>query len=234
MAPTTTTKAATTKTKAPSKKEKIFHPNSRKADQLNRKHVRKAKLGNQASNRVKRKSSRADLYGFFYHALPEEGELTLDDLHDIVCDAWLTRYDAEIEEEQAARRKGRPKSVKQQKLEDLKLRESEEYRTGMEVLDLTHPENVALLRKWDQIETAYIQMLRFIRINSVNRDVVIVSRPGKHHDLVPTKEHPAGPRGLNDTAMDVEPASPASSPAPLLLEPASRFSSTIMSMDGPA
>lgn len=75
-----------------------------------------------------------DLYGFFYHALPEEGELTLDEMHDIIRDVWLTRHDAEIEEEKAARRKGRPKSVKQQKLEDLKLREFEEYRTGMGTL----------------------------------------------------------------------------------------------------
>ncbi|VDB87972.1 unnamed protein product [Peniophora sp. CBMAI 1063] len=234
MAPTTTTKATTSKTKAPSKKEKIFHPNSRKADQLNRKQTRKAKLESQASNRVKKNSSRTDLYGFFYHALPEEGELTLDELHDLIRDVWLTRHDVEIEEEQAARRKGRPKSVKQQKLEDLKLRESEEYRTGMEVLDLTHPENVALLRKWDQIEYAYIQILRFIRINSVNRDIVLVSRPGKHHSLVPTKEHPADPQNASDAAMDVEPSDSASSPPPLLMDPASRFSSTIMSMDGPA
>ena len=103
-----------------------------------------------------------------------------------------------------------------------------------EVLDLTHPENVALLRKWDQIEYAYIQMLRFIRINSVNRDVVLVSRPGKHHTLVPTKEHPVAPQDANDAAMDVEPAEITPSPLPLLSEPASRFASTIMSMDGPA
>ena len=103
-----------------------------------------------------------------------------------------------------------------------------------EVLDLTHPENVALLRKWDQIEYAYIQMLRFIRINSVNRDVVLVSRPGKHHTLVTTKEHPVALPDANDAAMDIEPADLTSSSPPLLSEPASRFASTIMSMDGPA
>ena len=55
----------------------------------------------------------------------------MEELHDLINDVWLTRHDGDIEEEQAARRKGRPKSVKQQKLEDLKLREAEEYRTGM-------------------------------------------------------------------------------------------------------
>lgn len=90
------------------------------------------------------------------------------------------------------------------------------------------------MRRWDQIEYAYIEMLRFIRINSVKRDVVIVSRPGKHHTLVPTKEHPADPRDVDSEAMDVETADPIPSPPPLLMEPTSRFASTIMSMDGPA
>lgn len=63
--------------------------------------------------------------------MPEEGVLTLEELHHIIGDVWLTRFDEDLEEEKAARRKGRPKSAKETKLEDLKLRESEEYRTGM-------------------------------------------------------------------------------------------------------
>jgi translation machinery-associated protein 16 len=72
-----------------------------------------------------------DFFGFFYHALPQEDVLPLPDLHAIIREVWLARHDPEIAEEQAARRKGRPKSVKQQKLEELKLRETDEYRTGM-------------------------------------------------------------------------------------------------------
>ena len=83
--------------------------------------------------------STADFYGFFFHAIPEEQQvepgigtvLTLPELHELVSDVWLTRHDAELEEERAARRKGRPKSAKEQKLEEVKLREAEEYRTGM-------------------------------------------------------------------------------------------------------
>lgn len=71
------------------------------------------------------------MFGFFYHSLPEEGVLTLDELHSLVRDLWMTRHDAELEEERAARRKGRPKSVKEQKLEEIKRSEAEEYRTGM-------------------------------------------------------------------------------------------------------
>jgi len=63
--------------------------------------------------------------------MPEEGVLTLEELHHIIGNVWLTRFNEELEEEKAARRKGRPKSSREVYLEDLKLREAEEYRTGM-------------------------------------------------------------------------------------------------------
>ena len=71
-----------------------------------------------------------DVFGFFYLALPPEGELTLDELHLIVRDIWLPRHDTDLEQERAKRRKGRPKSTKEMQIEELKIREAEEYRTG--------------------------------------------------------------------------------------------------------
>lgn len=156
MAPTKTGKAAPV---AKPKKEKINHPASRKAGQLARNSLRKGKLGNLASkSRQKQHSLGAyhlssseavtdihafivDVYGFFYHAMPEDGSvLTLEALHSLVRDIWLTRHDLELEEERAARRKGRPKSVKEAKLEDINAREMDEYRTGMGTLSYRfHP-----------------------------------------------------------------------------------------------
>lgn len=77
------------------------------------------------------------MYGFFYHAIPEEGVLTLEELHQIIREVWLMRFDEELEQEKATRRKGRPKSAKEVKLEELKLREAEEYRTGMGKFPIT-------------------------------------------------------------------------------------------------
>jgi translation machinery-associated protein 16 len=57
--------------------------------------------------------------------------LTLEELHHIIREIWLTRFDEELEQEKAARRKGRPKSAKETRLEASKAREAEEYRTGM-------------------------------------------------------------------------------------------------------
>ncbi|KAH9479455.1 Translation machinery-associated protein 16 [Psilocybe cubensis] len=180
MAPASTSKAAAATKKV--KKEKLFHPASRKAGQLARHALRKGKL--------------VDLYGFFYHAVPEEGVLTLEELHHIISDVWLTRFDEELEAERSARRKGRPKSAKEMKLEELKLREAEIYRTGMEVIDLTHPPTVELFRRWDQKEVAFIQLLRFIRIFSTDPQLALVSRPGKHLSITV-------PPPVPDDAMDL-------------------------------
>ncbi|KAJ3889273.1 hypothetical protein GG344DRAFT_67262 [Lentinula edodes] len=183
MAPSKTGKSST---KA-SKKEKVFHPQSRKADQLSRKALRKDKLVSLVSSRNKKHDILADFYGFFYHSTPAEGTLTLEELHSLIADVWLKRHDEELETERAARRKGRPKSVKESKLEELILRESEQYRTGFEVIDLTHPENVTLFRTWNQKEVPFIDLLRFIRICSASPNTFVVSRPGKHYSI--TKDH---------------------------------------------
>ena len=131
---------------AKSKKEKIYHPQSRKAEQLVRKAHRKERLGNIATNRSKKNSAlgqcanlnlsnhtahtgTADFYAFFYNQLPTNGALTLEQLHSALKN-WLGRHDQQLEREKAQRRKDRPKSAKEVKLEELKLRESEEYRTG--------------------------------------------------------------------------------------------------------
>lgn len=55
----------------------------------------------------------------------------MEELHFVVRDIWLPRFDQDLEAEKAARRKGRPKSTKEQKLEEQKLRDIEEYRTGI-------------------------------------------------------------------------------------------------------
>ncbi|ESK94923.1 hypothetical protein Moror_14090 [Moniliophthora roreri MCA 2997] len=224
MAPTKTGKSSTSK---PAKKEKVFHPESRKAAQLNRKSVRKEKMSNLTSNRKQRYHSLADFYKFFYNAIPQEGILSLADLHDLIANVWLKRYDNELEEERALRRKGRPKSVKETKLEELKLREEEDYRTGFEVIDLTHPPTVDLLRKWDQKAVEYIDLLRFIRVNSSNPQSVVISRPGKHASVISAGKEEQGDMDV-DQSTENAPTPPITS-----TEPPQRFASTIMAMDGP-
>lgn len=145
MAPVASNKTA----KSKPKKEKIFHPSSRKAGQLARTAIRKGRLGNLTTQRHHKTNNIGefgssilvlaglislrivDHFSFWFQAIPGEGVLTLDGLHQIVQDVWLTRWDEALEAERTARRKGRSKSVKELKLEETRLQESELYRTGM-------------------------------------------------------------------------------------------------------
>jgi len=142
----------TTKKSASPKKEKLFHPSSRKAGQLARKAIRQTKLSNIHRERHKKHNASGtlsysavsslksfmlplvDLYGFFYNSTPEQGVLTLGELHQLVRDLWLTRFDDELKNHRSDRRSGRPKSTREMKLEELILREAETYRTGMGII----------------------------------------------------------------------------------------------------
>ena len=72
-----------------------------------------------------------------------------------------------------------------------------------------------------------MQLLRFIRIFSTDSNLVVVSKPGRHVSIVGLMATP------QDDAMDLEEEAPTLiSEQPMMLgEPASRFSSTMMTMD---
>lgn len=136
-------------------KEKIFHPNSRKAGQLERASLRKNKLASASSKRSKVQiekgalydlpqplkigvippiyaSSVADRFGFWFHALPPDTKaLTLAELHELVTNDWLPRHDEGILSEQSSRRKGRPSSKREIELKALKIKEEQDYRAGL-------------------------------------------------------------------------------------------------------
>ena len=74
----------------------------------------------------------ADRFGFFLHALPPDvPALTLPQFHELITDLWLTRHDAAIQHEEATRRKGRPRSAREVALRELKLRDEDEYKSGL-------------------------------------------------------------------------------------------------------
>ncbi|KAG8835330.1 hypothetical protein FRC18_000667 [Serendipita sp. 400] len=166
--------------KAKQKAEKIFHPDSRKAGQLQRETLRKHKLAQQVAKRGQKQKIQANRYAFFLHEIPSEvPALTLLELHDLVKNIWLTKYDLALQEERASRRKGRAKSSKEDQLEELKKQEAEEYRTGLELPDLLDPHNVGLFRQWDGVDVNYLRVVRFIRICGEFPDVVHVARLGR-------------------------------------------------------
>ncbi|KAH7106013.1 hypothetical protein BKA62DRAFT_612403 [Auriculariales sp. MPI-PUGE-AT-0066] len=182
MAPTDSSKPK--KKKQPAKKEKIFHPESRKAGQLARTALRKHKLVDAATKRSRKNFALVDKFTFFFHSIPPDADyLPLDELHVLISDVWLARHDTELQTEKAQRRPGRPASMREGQLELIKQSELEEYRTGIEVVDLTHPVNVTLFRRWDEKDAAFLDLLRYIRISSTTPEKFVVSRPGRHSTL---------------------------------------------------
>lgn len=75
---------------------------------------------------------------------------------------------------------------------------------------MTNETNVELLRRWKQDDAAYLDILRYVRVSSEDPNIILVSRPGKHQNLV---EHNSN-EDKTTTSMD-----------------GLRFSSTIQGMD---
>jgi len=145
-----------------------------------RANYKKEKLSDRLRVRGRKQAEQADRYAFFFNELPYDVPcLSLEDLHRLVRERWLSRWDADLEQERSLRRKGRPKSTRESELEELKLRDAEEYRTGLELPDLTDEHNVGLLRQWENADPAYLNILRFIRICGECPDLMHITRSGR-------------------------------------------------------
>ncbi|KAG9041276.1 hypothetical protein FS837_012475 [Tulasnella sp. UAMH 9824] len=172
----------------PKPTEKLFHPQSRKAAQLERAHLRKHKLTSAKSKRGKVQNDRNDRFVFFHHALPSDvPALTLPEVHEIIKDVWLHRHDVAIAEEAATRRKGEPRSSKEDKLLAAKKADEEEYRTGLEIPDLTDPMTVELFRRWEDGDPNYLPLLRMIRVSSADPEKILITRKGKREEELEAK-----------------------------------------------
>ncbi|CEL61846.1 hypothetical protein RSOLAG1IB_04596 [Rhizoctonia solani AG-1 IB] len=183
MAPSAKAKAAPASNKPGKRpaKEKVFHPQSRKAGQLERSQLRKSKLADASSKRGKNLVAKADRYAFFFHALPPDvPSLSLPEVHDIIQSVWLTRHDGALEAERASRRPGRPPSARELALLEMKRQDEEVYRTGLTIPDLTDPETITLFRAWEDKshDPAYLHLLRSIRVSRENPETIVLEHVG--------------------------------------------------------
>ena len=85
-----------------------------------------------------------------------------------------------------------------------------------------------VFRRWDQKELAFIQLLRFIRISSTEPEVAVLSKPGKHFSILESTTVSEGGDAM-DVVMEKQDLSVPQLPQFGEL----RFSSTMMTMDGP-
>lgn len=65
---------------------------------------------------------------FFLSSLPSDEPLSLESFKELIAGTYLKRFDEQIAELDASRRKGRPKDGKQLELEEKRRREGEEWK----------------------------------------------------------------------------------------------------------
>ncbi|ORX40219.1 hypothetical protein BD324DRAFT_616940 [Kockovaella imperatae] len=182
-----------------------LHPSSRKAGQLQRVHLRAAKLDHRAKIRQSISSQKLERPLFFLHSLPSSHPLSLPALRELITDVYLARHDARISELEGQRRSGRPKDKELIDLEEIKKREQAEWETGIEVPDLTHGPTVKILfglqDSSTSLQQSHLDLLRHIRLFKDDPDTVLVTREGKWDKMGFGVEEGQEPRG-SDVVMD--------------------------------
>ncbi|KAH9811360.1 hypothetical protein DFH28DRAFT_1131301 [Melampsora americana] len=164
-----------------------LHPHSRRAKQICRVALRTEKLSEAKRERKRLEVSKVNRLVWFSYALdPLISSCTLPELHQIVQD-FIKRDLEELESERKSRRIGRPKSLRQERIEiDLEKEESE-YQTGFVVPDLTCPKSVKLLRQWSEevsSDPSFLPRLRLIRIFKNQVDLMIEEQKGATESML--------------------------------------------------
>lgn len=130
------------------KNREAIHPYSRKAHQISRVHQRKEKLAKKESQKSNPMGER---WIWFRYAFEEDKTVaTKAELHELI-EQYLERHDEEIAQLEQDRSKGhkKPKTPRQDQLEALKISETNEYKSGLELPDMTNGKTLKLLREWD-------------------------------------------------------------------------------------
>ncbi|PWN29466.1 hypothetical protein BDZ90DRAFT_230337 [Jaminaea rosea] len=166
------------------RKDAPTHPKSRRAHQLERVALRDVKLSSRKTERNRAVEHRVERILALLLLLPDEIPCLPDlpALHTFMEASFLTRRDAELEEEVAKRRPGRPPSKQEVELKEVIAAERREYMEQMEVPDLLHEENVKLMRQWEGDAQA-LGLYRFVRISGTHREQYVQTQAGRHKDL---------------------------------------------------
>jgi translation machinery-associated protein 16 len=124
------------------------HPYSRKAVQMKRAILRQATGSQKEVIRHEPRKRAIDKLMWFKEQLPTSNEMSMEQIHEIL-EKYIQRNSTEIQEIKKTLRPGRPKPNRLDLLETLREKELQDYKVGMDMPDLSLPENVQLLREWD-------------------------------------------------------------------------------------
>ncbi|DAA73821.1 TPA_exp: Uncharacterized protein A8136_4024 [Trichophyton benhamiae CBS 112371] len=141
-----------------------LHEKSRDAVRLRRAGGREEKLARAAATTMKGRQIYVDRVAFFRdHTKDLEAPLTSEGAVSLLRQ-YLDRLKPELQEEQEARRKGRPPSKRQEVLTEKIEAEEKEYQTGFWMPDLECEDSLRRLRNWNEDWSA-MSNLKFVRLN---------------------------------------------------------------------
>ncbi|KAL2218473.1 translation machinery-associated protein 16 [Thermoascus aurantiacus ATCC 26904] len=146
-------------------KVEALHEKSRDAKRLRRAGAREERLARVAAAISKGRQLYLDRVTFFQECIQDASSPISDaDLADLI-NKYIHRSDAEIEELQQERRKGRPPSKREEALKQRMQVEEKELTTGFWMPDLTQEEVRSRLASWngDWSSLSTIQFIRFTR-----------------------------------------------------------------------
>ncbi|GMM37127.1 Tma16 protein [Saccharomycopsis crataegensis] len=134
-------------------KSVMFHPKGRKFAKLNKAHLREHKLEKKKMQHIDKREHELRRTLFFQEAAEnrvsdEKKSFTVEEMK-LFIEAYLSRFDEELEELRDQRRPGRPASKRQDLLEDQKKKDRAEYVSGFKVPDMSDEANVENLIKWN-------------------------------------------------------------------------------------
>eukprot|EP01147_Barroeca_monosierra_P010026 gene10026-2200_t len=142
-------KAATKAAAKSEQRQKALHPTSRKAKQMNKKYLRKSKLIDQKrSSNFKQFKKGVDILWFREHLPQDVTVLTKDQLAYLTSDnyRYVKRFDDEIKSlEEQQKSKHRCMMLSERAQHEMRLFCGSH---GIDVPDLTDPDNVQRLREW--------------------------------------------------------------------------------------
>ncbi|XP_071953728.1 translation machinery-associated protein 16-like [Antedon mediterranea] len=154
--------------------QKLVHPNSRKANKLGAKVLRKQRINRtQEETNLKRGTLIEKLLWFQNELDPDKDMFSKEEMHTII-EKYLHRFDEELEQidivKSLKHRKGRQHASREDVILATIAREKEIYQlSGLEVPDVLTVHGCEVFRAWNG-EARYLQSLKLTKIIAKNID----------------------------------------------------------------
>lgn len=133
------------------KSNAAIHVKGRNFKRLNRASLRQKKLEDRKAQHLEQKQNELQIVKYFQEEVNLATEKEVFGLIEMKAyiENFLKRYDEELDQLKAERRKGRPPTTRQLLLEEKVKYDENIYETGIKIPDVSDAETVRILRSWN-------------------------------------------------------------------------------------